>query len=83
MLGGYLALELPVPQRVQNHVTNLVEDQRARNYKRWRPKRIILLRHGCRRVVGFARTLPKVETKVSNLSVSLRGAGANGEGDGE
>ena len=46
MLGGYLALELPVPQRVQNHVTNLVEDQRARNYKRWRPKRIILLRHG-------------------------------------
>jgi broad specificity phosphatase PhoE len=46
MLGSYLALELPVPQRVQNHVTNLVEDQRARNYKRWRPKRIILLRHG-------------------------------------
>ena len=45
-LGGWLALELPVPQRVQSHLTNIVEEQRARNYKRWRPKRIILLRHG-------------------------------------
>ena len=53
-VATYAALDLPVPDTVSNFVTNLVEEQRARRYKGYRPKRIILLRHG--QTHGYSHT---------------------------
>eukprot|EP00937_MAST-01D_sp_MAST-1D-sp2_P007016 g7016.t1 len=54
LVGTYASLDLPMPQAVSKYLTNLVEEQRARNYKGYRPKRIILLRHG--QTHGYSHT---------------------------